>query len=314
VPLADFFRRGRDANASLLASCKRHTRPIKPEDLGLIGADHLLEDCLAMGAAEASFKYRKHLDETRSGLPYVIEAAFAYCPDSLDGRRLIAGVNFSVGIGSPFERLGPFHNLASLLGHQHAQYDDPVLFLLHYTCPQIDFADPGEGTLALPYEVVGEIRGLVEALTKDWAKQRRAKLRSAAAEERRTERLLREWHRPEKPEPPAPDGVLEDQPRGQRARRVNRRADRAVGGQRSIYSLATTTRGRMVRGTVRSICRSRCNQAPARVLLPACQRPQSHREPRRQAVCERSQALASVAVGIEGGALARACSIRSHYR
>ena len=101
VPLADFFDGGRDAVASLLASCQRHTKPVKPDDLGLIGADHLLHDCLAVGAAEASFKYRKCLGERRSGLPYAIEAAFAYRPDG-DGRRVIAGVNFSVGIGSPF--------------------------------------------------------------------------------------------------------------------------------------------------------------------------------------------------------------------
>ena len=111
LALASLFAGGRSAIASLLNSCQKHTRPVKSEDLGLIGADHLLKDCCALGAAAESFKYRKHLGTTRQGLPYVIETAFAYCPDGPDERRLITGVNFSVGIGSPFERLAPFYGL-----------------------------------------------------------------------------------------------------------------------------------------------------------------------------------------------------------
>ena len=59
----------------------------------MIGDDHLLEDCCAVGAAAESFRYHKHLGTTRDGLPYSIEAAFAYCPDGPDHRRLITGVN-----------------------------------------------------------------------------------------------------------------------------------------------------------------------------------------------------------------------------
>ena len=121
---------------------------------------------------------------------------------------MITGVNFSVGIGSPFERLGPFHGLASVAARQHVTHDDPVVLALHYTCPRVEFADRGKGTLALLREVADEIIGLVEVVTKDWAKQRRAELRSAAAEEKRNERLLKEQYRPEKKEPPEPTGVL----------------------------------------------------------------------------------------------------------
>jgi hypothetical protein len=208
VALAAFFAGGRSAIAWLLNSCQKHTRPVKPDDLGLIGADHLLKDCCAVGAAAESFKYRKHLGTTRHGLPYAIERAFASCPDGADERRLITGVNFSVGIGSPFERLGPFYGLASVAARQHVHHNDPVVLVLHYTCPRVDFADRGKGTLALPRDVADEIIGLVEAVTKDWAKQRRAELRSAAAEANRRERLLKELRRPEKKGPPEPTGVL----------------------------------------------------------------------------------------------------------
>ena len=208
VPLATFFAAGRSAVASLLNSCQRNTKPVKPESLGLIGADHLLADCSAAGAAAESFKYRKHLGITRAGLPYAIEVAFAYCQDETPGWRLITGVNFSVGVGSPYERLGPFWGLASVLGRQHVSRHDPVMLVVHYTCPHVDFADRGKGTLALPREVADEIVALVEAVTKDWAKQRRAELRSDAAEAKRSERLLKERHRSEKKGPPEPSGVL----------------------------------------------------------------------------------------------------------
>jgi hypothetical protein len=138
VSLANFFAGGRDDIARLLNSCKRHTTPVRPEGLGLVGSAHLLEDCRAFGAAPESFKYRKHINKTAEGLPYAIEAAFAYCPDVVSHRHVIAGVNFSVAIDNPFNRLGPFTSLASLLARQHADFDDPVIVVLHYTCPRVD--------------------------------------------------------------------------------------------------------------------------------------------------------------------------------
>ena len=208
VPLAAFFADGRSAAASLLSACRRHTKPVPPEALGLIGAEHLLADCAAVGAAAESFRYRRHPDTTQAGLPYAIEVAFAYCPGEPDQWRLVTGVNFSVGIGSPFERLGPFNSLASILGRQHVSRHDPVVLIVHYTCPRVDFADRGKGTLALPRDVAGEIVALVEAVTKDWARQRRAELRSDAAEAKRSERLLRQRLRPEKEGRPEPSGAL----------------------------------------------------------------------------------------------------------
>jgi DNA topoisomerase VI subunit B len=208
VPLATFFADGRSAVASLLASCQNHTKPVKPEGLGLIGDDHLLRNCCAAGAAAASFKYRKHLGTTRDELPYAIEAAFAYCPDGPAERLLITGVNFSVGIGSPFERLVTFDSFTSMAARQYVNSSDPVVLILHYTCPRVDFADRGKGTLALPREVAIEIRGLIEAVTKDWAKQRRTEIRSITAEANRRERLLKEQFRSERNAPPRPTGVL----------------------------------------------------------------------------------------------------------
>jgi hypothetical protein len=123
VPLASFFGNGETAVTRLLTVCRQQTKPVDLKDLGLIGADHLLRDCCAVGAAEESFKYRKLLRVTSDGLPYVIEAAFAYCPDA-EIRRLVTGVNFSVGIRQPFQRLGDFESLYSLLAKRHAGQDE----------------------------------------------------------------------------------------------------------------------------------------------------------------------------------------------
>jgi DNA topoisomerase VI subunit B len=206
VALASFFAGGRSAITGLLNSCKRHTKPVKPEDLGVIGADHLLEDCCKLGAAKESFKYRKHLNTTAEGLPYAIEVAFAYCPDATL-RQVIAGVNFSVAIDNPFQRLGPFESLTSVLARQHVDFDDPVVVVLHYTCPRLDFSDRGKSALILPREVGHVIGELIKAVTKEWTKQRRAELRSASAEANRRERLLKEQQRPER-RAPEPTGVL----------------------------------------------------------------------------------------------------------
>jgi hypothetical protein len=208
VSLASFFEGGRAAIAGLLASCQRHTKPVKPEDLGLIGAEHLLADCLGGGAAEESFKYRKQLDTTSDGLPYAIEAAFAYCPDSEAKRQLITGVNFSAAIGSPFERIREFEGLSSAAARRHSNYSDPVVLIMHYTCPSTEFADRGKSTLAVPREVGDAMIKLVEAVTKDWSKQRQAEFHRASAEENRSQKLLKEQRRPEKPEPVEPSGIL----------------------------------------------------------------------------------------------------------
>jgi hypothetical protein len=207
MSLASFFEGGRPAVARLLGSCRRHTRPVKPEDLSLIGADHLLNDCCAVGAAGESFKYRKQLGTTLDGLPYVIEVAFAYCPEERL-RRLITGVNSSIGIGNPFQRLGPFESLTSMLARRHVDYDDPVVAVLHYTCPLVDYVDRGKSTLALPRKVSEAIKDLFEAVTKDWYRQRRAELRHASAEANREARLLKEQQRHTKKEPAEPTGVL----------------------------------------------------------------------------------------------------------
>jgi len=69
MPLALFFGSDEKAIARLLSACQEQTNPVKPADLGLLGKDHLLRDCLVVGGAEESFRYSKLLGTTPAGLP-----------------------------------------------------------------------------------------------------------------------------------------------------------------------------------------------------------------------------------------------------
>jgi hypothetical protein len=189
VPLASFFGNGETAVAHLLTVCRQQTKPVDPKDLGLIGADHLLRNCCAVGAAEESFKYRKLLRVTSEGLPYVIETAFAYCPDA-ENRRLVTGVNSSVGIRQPFQRLGYFENLSSLLAKRYAGQDEPIVFVLHYTCPRVDYTDRGKSAISLPWDVGEAIKDLVDNVTKGWYAQRKREEKEASRKSERRDRLI----------------------------------------------------------------------------------------------------------------------------
>jgi hypothetical protein len=186
VSLASFFGGGPPAISSLLSACQLHTKPVDPKDLGLIGADHLREDCLAIGGAEVSFKYRKQFGATPDGLPYAVEIAFAFCPDR-EVRRLITGVNFSVGIRNPFRQLGFAEDLSSLLASRWAGQDEPIVFVLHYTCPRINYTDRGK---SMPWCVSATIKDLVEKATKDWYTQRKREEREAHRKLERRDRLI----------------------------------------------------------------------------------------------------------------------------
>ena len=102
-----------------------HSRPVKPQDLGIIGEEHFRRRFEAAGCDMETFDYRKDLDDDSDGLPVVAEFAFA-CRDGFDEdnparRRLITGVNWSPGIVNPFRQLGPYgESLDLILTEQRA--------------------------------------------------------------------------------------------------------------------------------------------------------------------------------------------------
>jgi hypothetical protein len=127
---------------------KAHTNPIKPKVLGLIGKEHVWTRFKDIGCEMDTFKYQKVLGET-DALPWVVEAAFAWCP-RLQPRRLITGVNWSPGIVNPFRELGKYgQSLDGLLEQQRAGDDEPVVLLLHVACPRVEYTDRGKSALVV---------------------------------------------------------------------------------------------------------------------------------------------------------------------
>ncbi len=145
--LPGFFAGGRIAD--LLAAMQRHSRPVKPIDLGLIGKDHLAARFEAAGADLKSFKYKRAPGET-DGVPDVIETAFGWCPRGKNERRIIKGINWSPAIGDPFRSLGTYgRSLSTVLADQRSGLSEPIIFVLHLARPRIEYTDHGKTAVTI---------------------------------------------------------------------------------------------------------------------------------------------------------------------
>jgi hypothetical protein len=97
--------------AKLLASLQKHTKPVRPAELGIIGKDHLYRRMEAAGGDAKTFTYNRTVGET-NGIPRVVEFAFGIHREGLavagrvPTRKIITGVNWSPGINNPFRQLG----------------------------------------------------------------------------------------------------------------------------------------------------------------------------------------------------------------
>ncbi|MGI6417256.1 MAG: hypothetical protein ACOX1P_16465 [Thermoguttaceae bacterium] len=141
-----------EVTARLLGSMRKHTKPVKPAQLGIIGKDHLAQRFAEHGCEMASFQYKKILDVDDDGLPVVIETAFGWKGEfSADVRRIITGVNWSPGIVNPFRTLGKSYGdgLAALLSEKYAGPNEPIIFLLHCACPRVQYRDRGKSSVVI---------------------------------------------------------------------------------------------------------------------------------------------------------------------
>jgi hypothetical protein len=132
----------------LLTAMQKHTRPVKPKDLGLIGENHLRARLIAAGADEKTFRYSKQFVD--GDLPQVIEVAFGYCPEG-ERRQIVTGVNWSPGITNPFRVLGRYgQSLDTYLSEQRAgNPDEPIILVIHMACPRVDYTDRGKSALVV---------------------------------------------------------------------------------------------------------------------------------------------------------------------
>jgi hypothetical protein len=158
LTLEDFIGTAQKINsdrvAQLLAVMKRHTKPIKPELIGVIGQAHFLARFEAAGGNPKTFEYRRKC-KLIDGVPRVIEFAFGITSKGLEGNsdeqlRLVNAVDWSAAIGNPFRSLGRMGEGAeALLRKLRVDWDDPVIAALHYACPRVAYLDRGKSSIGL---------------------------------------------------------------------------------------------------------------------------------------------------------------------
>jgi hypothetical protein len=159
--LASFFgveRVNQAGVAQLLAAMKRHSKPVNPVRLGIIGAEHLKARFLAAGGAPETFKYERRKGTNNDAIPYVIEFGFGLHQAGLQPRpgvaevrrKIVTGANFSAAIGNPFRRFGSTgEGLDSTLQKVRANASSPVICALHLASAYLQYADRGKSSIIL---------------------------------------------------------------------------------------------------------------------------------------------------------------------
>jgi hypothetical protein len=158
MPLHRFFGSETHVNhprmQKLLHLLRKHTRPVRPELLGVIGADHLRQSCIDLGGEPQSFKYFISPGRDADSPPYVVE--IATCPfkkwvagKTAGARRLITGVNFSATLENPFSTFRGMETMEALLTDLRAGPSAPLIVCVHYACPHIEYLDRGKSRIGL---------------------------------------------------------------------------------------------------------------------------------------------------------------------
>lgn len=164
----------------LLAAMQKYSTQVNPILLGSIGREHFSANFEASGCEMDSFEYRRAMDTTDS-VPWIVEVAFGWCPNA-EGRQLVTGVNWSPSIVNPFRELGSYGvSLDTILSQQRVERDDPVILILHLTCPTVTFTDRGKSAVVIHSGQSEAIIEAVQGVTKKWCKQRKQEERSTSA-------------------------------------------------------------------------------------------------------------------------------------
>jgi DNA topoisomerase VI subunit B len=161
--LAQFYgveKVNRKGIAVLLASMQKHSKPVTPKHLGIIGAEHFNKRFLAAGGNADTFRYERRMCTTDEGIPCIIECAFGIHQsgltqdDNAESGRFIAGANWSVGINNPFRTFGSTgEGLENELAELRANAKEPVICAMHLASAHIQYADRGKSSIILNEEV-----------------------------------------------------------------------------------------------------------------------------------------------------------------
>jgi DNA topoisomerase VI subunit B len=157
--LAQFFgidQVNRAGIAKLLTAMRKHSKPVAPKHLGVIGVEHLKRLFLTVGGNIETFKYQCRKGMTSDGIPYVVEFAFGLHQAGLSQggtgvtRTIVTGANWSAGINNPFRAFGSTgEGLESTLAKVRANAREPVICALHLASAYIQYADRGKSSIIL---------------------------------------------------------------------------------------------------------------------------------------------------------------------
>jgi DNA topoisomerase VI subunit B len=161
--LAQFFgieKVNRKGIAALLASMRKHSKPVAPKHLGLIGTEHFKERFLLAGGNADTFKYQQRKGMTDDGIPYIVEFTFglhqhALTQEARASRKFVTGANWSVGINNPFRSFGSTgEGLENTLAQVRANAGEPVICALHLASAYVQYADRGKSSIILTNDAV----------------------------------------------------------------------------------------------------------------------------------------------------------------
>jgi hypothetical protein len=157
--LAQFFgidQVNRKSIAKLLASMRKHSKPVAPKHLGIIGAEHFKQRFRKAGGNADTFRYELRKGFTSEGIPYLVETAFGLHQSALTpqgapaSRQLITGANWSVGINNPFRHFGSTgEGLETTLAKVRANAKEPVICAVHLASAYVQYADRGKSSIIL---------------------------------------------------------------------------------------------------------------------------------------------------------------------
>lgn len=149
----------------LLGAMRAHTRRPKPQSLGVIGNEHMSRMLAAYGADESTV-YRKAATFDEHGLPYIVEVAFGI---RMQNRRKMTFIlNNSVVFELPTEHLG------QTLAECRIEPTDPVVLLVHATCPKFAFTSQGKNSLMMADAMQASLDKLLVSATREFATMKKS--------------------------------------------------------------------------------------------------------------------------------------------
>lgn len=181
----DIFHEGdhvRTVARMLLPAMRKHSRVVKPQRLGVIGKPHL-STMLAYYGANKDVEYRRAFDDSQ--LPFVIEVAFGVRKER--SRKMVFALNNSVVFQVPAE------NINDTLVDCRVEPHDPVVLLVHATCPKFAFTSQGKNSLMMTAAMQNSLRELLVRVTAKFTKVKRsedARKHHDAITDRHIEKLM----------------------------------------------------------------------------------------------------------------------------